>query len=269
MLELLKDTAESVVCVTPNSSRALPGAELLNQVREIMGCPAESAETIEEGIRKVLETEKPPFVAVGSLYMAGELREVFPKVLKQYLRRKAIRGREQLDPEKRMEYSDRITDLILQTEEYANAKTILSYHAVRAEVSLERFHRLAECEGKTLAYPVCMDSETMEAMHPDHPNACRKGAFGIREPDPNCSAIVSPEEIDLILCPCAGFDPQGGRIGMGAGYYDRYLQKCGKSSVFAVAFEAQKLKKAPMEDTDISMDAVITEKKIYKAKGEL
>ena len=86
MLELLKDTAESVVCVTPNSSRALPGAELLKRVREIMGRPAESAETIEEGIRKVLETEKPPFVAVGSLYMAGELREVFPKVLKQYLR---------------------------------------------------------------------------------------------------------------------------------------------------------------------------------------
>ena len=269
MLELLKDTAESVVCVTPNSSRALPSAELLKQVREIMGRPAESAETIEEGIRKVLETEKPPFVAVGSLYMAGELREVFPKVLKQYLRRKAIRGREQLDPEKRKEYSDRITDLILQTEEYAKAKTILSYHAVRAEVSLERFHRIAESEGKTLAYPVCMDSETMEAMHPNHTDACRRGAFGIREPDPNRSAIVPPEDIDLILCPCAGFDPQGGRIGMGAGYYDRYLQKCGKSSVFAVAFEAQKLKRAPMEDTDIPMDAVITEKNIYKAKGEL
>ena len=47
------------------------------------------------------------------------------------------------------------------------------------------------------------------------------------------------------------------------------VKKCGKSSVFAVAFEAQKLKRAPMEDTDIPMDAVITEKNIYKAKGEL
>ena len=263
MLELLKDTAGSVVCVTPNSSRALPGEELLQQVREIMGCPAVSANTIEEGIRKALETDHSPVVAVGSLYMAGELRAVFPKVMKQYLRGKAIHGREQLDPEKRMEYSDRITDRILQTEEYARAKTILSYHAIRAEVTLEHFHRIAESEGKIIAYPVCLDSETMVAMHPEHPDACRKGAFGIREPDPSCSEVVSPEEIDLILCPCAGFDPQGGRIGMGAGYYDRYLKKCSNSSIFAVAFEVQKLKKAPMEDTDMSMDAVITEKKIY------
>jgi 5-formyltetrahydrofolate cyclo-ligase len=50
---------------------------------------------------------------------------------------------------------------------------------------------------------------------------------------------------------------------MGAGYYDRYLQRCRNSRVFAVAFEAQKLIKAPMEDTDIPMDAVITEIKIY------
>lgn len=263
MLELLKDTAGSVVCVTPNNSRALPGEELLQQVREIMGCPAVSADTIEEGIRKALETDQSPVVAVGSLYMAGELRAAFPKVMKQYLRRKGIHGREQLDPEKRMEYSDRITDRILQTEEYVRAKTILSYHAIRAEVTLEHFHRVAESEGKTIAYPVCLDSETMVAMHPEHPDAWRKGAFGIREPEPSCSKAVSPEEIDLILCPCAGFDPQGGRIGMGAGYYDRYLQKCRNSSIFAVAYEVQKLKKAPMEDTDMSMDAVITEKKIY------
>jgi 5,10-methenyltetrahydrofolate synthetase len=263
MLELLKDLAGSVICVTPNSSRALTGEELLQQVREIMGCHAESADTIEEGIRKALETEKPPVIAVGSLYMAGELRSVFPKVLKQYLRRKAIRGREQLAPEKRKEYSDRIVDTILQTEEFARAKTILSYHAVRAEVSLERLHQIAESRGKTIAYPVCLDSETMEARSPNHPDAYRTGAFGIREPDPDSSAMVKPEEIDLVLCPCAGFDPHGGRIGMGAGYYDRYLQRCRNSRVFAVAFEAQKLIKAPMEDTDIPMDAVITEIKIY------
>lgn len=263
MLELLKDSAGSVICVTPNSSRALTGEELLQQVREIMGCHAESADTIEEGIRKALETEKPPVIAVGSLYMAGELRSAFPKVLKQYLRRKAIRGREQLAPEKRKEYSDRIVDTILQTEEFARAKTILSYHAVRAEVSLERLNQIAESRGKTIAYPVCLDSETMEARSPNHPDAYRTGAFGIREPDPDSSAMVKPEEIDLVLCPCAGFDPHGGRIGMGAGYYDRYLQRCRNSRAFAVAFEAQKLIKAPMEDTDIPMDAVITEIKIY------
>lgn len=266
MLELLKDSAGQVVCVTPNSQRAMTGEELLQQVKTIMGCPAAAADSIEEGIRMALSLEKEPIVAVGSLYMAGELREAFPRVLKQTLRKKAIRGRERLDPKQRAEYSDIITEKILQSEAYKNAKNILSYQAVRAEVSLDRLNRIAAEEGKTVAYPLCVDSEHMEARIPEGPDAYRKGAFGISEPDSERSVILPPQKIDLVLCPCAGFDEENGRIGMGAGYYDRFLKDCEKSTVMAVAFEAQKLEKIPMEDTDIAMEIVMTEKSRYDRK---
>lgn len=40
------------------------------------------------------------------------------------------------------------------------------------------------------------------------------------------SELVLPEKIDLVICPCTVFDEEGSRMGMGAGYYDRFLPLC-------------------------------------------
>ena len=94
------------------------------------------------------------------------------------------------------------------------------------------------------------------------PGAWKTGAFGIPEPDPGKSKQVPPEEIDLVLCPCAGFDESGNRVGMGAGYYDRYLPRCKNAAVCAVAFEAQRLEQVYTDEHDRKMDGVITEESI-------
>ena len=96
------------------------------------------------------------------------------------------------------------------------------------------------------------------------PGAWRAGAFGIHEPDPEQSETVPPEEIDLVLAPCAGFDEAGRRVGMGAGYYDRYLPRCRNAAVFAAAFEAQKLEKVFTEQSDRAMDGAVTEEEVYR-----
>ena len=91
------------------------------------------------------------------------------------------------------------------------------------------------------------------------PGGWKTGAFGIKEPDPAQSEWVTPEEIDLVLCPCAGFDDDGNRVGMGAGYYDRYLPQCSNAAIYAVAFEAQRLEQVYTDEHDRKMDGVITE----------
>ena len=89
--------------------------------------------------------------------------------------------------------------------------------------------------------------------------AWRKGPFGIPEPDPEYSEAVAPEEIDLVLCPCSAFDRGHRRLGMGGGYYDRFLGKCVHADIFAVAFAVQEADEVPTEAFDRKIDNVITE----------
>ena len=61
-----------------------------------------------------------------------------------------------------------------------------------------------------------------------------------------------------------GFDEDGGRIGHGAGYYDRYIDRAPDACRVCIAFEAQRLEQVVEEDTDMPMDYVVTEANIYK-----
>ena len=90
--------------------------------------------------------------------------------------------------------------------------------------------------------------------------------FGIMEPVREKSMEIPPEEIDLVICPCTVFDENCGRMGMGAGFYDRYLAKCVNAHIAAVAFEVQKADSIPMEPWDKPMEMVFTEAGIYYKK---
>ena len=93
-----------------------------------------------------------------------------------------------------------------------------------------------------------------------HENWLASGAYGIREPIEALSETVQPEEIDLVIVPCVGFDDHGGRVGHGAGYYDRYLPKLRPDAeTVLVAFEAQRLPDIAMEPTDNRITCCITE----------
>ena len=94
------------------------------------------------------------------------------------------------------------------------------------------------------------------------PGAWKTGAFGIREPDPVQSEYVPPEEIDLVLCPGTVFDEQGNRLGMGSGYYDRFLTGCTRARVFGAAFACQIVENIPKNEWDHPMDKVFTEQQV-------
>lgn len=258
MLELVAPFADRFICVTPDSPRALSGSALSDIIRE-MSISSVSADTIEDGIRLALETEQ-PVIAFGSLYLAGHIRTVFPGQLKAHQRTLALRRRAVLSPGFRATASESICQKILSLDAYKNAKTIFLFRAFRSEPDLSSFAVQAEADGKTLVYPRCTDRTHMLALKPGRD--WETDRFGIPVPVMEQADVMDPAEIDLVLCSCSAFDHEGNRIGLGAGYYDRYLPQCSRAKKLLIAFEAQCMQHVCTEDFDIPMDAVITEERV-------
>lgn len=164
-----------------------------------------------------------------------------------------------MEADERIAASKEITRKIAASDEFRSAGTILIYRAMPDEVDLKYLTEMSEAKGKRICYPRVLSKNRMEALLPPGDEGWQKGKFGILEPDPETSRHIQPEELDLVLCPCTAFDEGGNRMGMGGGYYDRYLPRCGKAVIAAVAFDAQKVETVPVEKTDIPMDMIITE----------
>ena len=105
----------------------------------------------------------------------------------------------------------------------------------------------------------------MAAFLPGGEDAWTTGYCGIQEPVPEKSVLVQPEDIDLVICPCTVFDESCNRMGMGAGFYDRYLERCPNAKVMSVAFECQKTKQVPVNVWDVPMGLTVTELDVYRA----
>lgn len=140
-----------------------------------------------------------------------------------------------------------------------HAQTVFSYLAAWDEVDLSEFHEWASSHGKLLSWPIVYPDGTMKAGIPESNGALITGKFGIQSPDPEKSQIVHPEEIDVVLVPCVGFDHAGNRLGHGGGYYDRYLLRCPRAAKILVAFEVQCLSEVSVSDFDVPMDYIVTE----------
>ena len=188
-----------------------------------------------------------------------------PNDVRPALRKKYILARESLSPAERETYSLRAAERIVSLPEFRRASVVMLYRAVRGELNLDTLPSLPEAAGKRFAYPRCLGPGEMAAMIPA---GWGKGAFGIMEPADG-SETVAPEEIDLVICPGTSFDEDGARLGMGAGYYDRFLPGCVNAVFILAAFEAQRAEKLPQEETDVPMDLIVTEEAVRRIrKGE-
>jgi 5-formyltetrahydrofolate cyclo-ligase len=82
--------------------------------------------------------------------------------------------------------------------------------------------------------------------------------FGTRRPTgPECTP-------DFVLVPLLAFDAQGGRLGYGAGFYDRTLAALPNRFRLGCAFAAQQVDAVPVGPYDIRLDAVATENGIIR-----
>ncbi|MDR2106247.1 MAG: 5-formyltetrahydrofolate cyclo-ligase [Coriobacteriales bacterium] len=178
---------------------------------------------------------------------------------KEPLRRALLARREQLSAQEHRVLSERIVERLMRDEDVLHAQVILSYQAFRGEVDLAAFNAWAQAEGKELAFPLCRDVGIMDAAVPEDADALLTGRFGIVAPDPARSRIIAPDTLDLAIVPCVGFDEHSTRLGMGGGFYDRYLPQCTNAHKLGVAFSFQRVTTPFADPWDTALDRVITE----------
>jgi len=67
---------------------------------------------------------------------------------------------------------------------------------------------------------------------------------------------------DFLLVPLLAFDRRGGRLGYGAGFYDRTLSLLSPRFALGCAFASQEVPEVPMGPHDARLDAVATEREV-------
>jgi len=88
--------------------------------------------------------------------------------------------------------------------------------------------------------------------------ALKVNKFGMLEPIK--SKLYIPE---VMLVPLLAFDSDRYRLGYGKGFYDRYLNKYKNILTVGVAFSFQKHHKLPIDNKDVKLNYILTEKGIY------
>ena len=176
--------------------------------------------------------------------------------------RKVLRQRRQsLAPSLRTAAEQRIITELNNCAVVSSARTVAAFISINGEVSLQRW-LLNAARNHRIALPVidpCSQSRQMTFHEYRAGDALAPNRFGIPEPAPDTPKCKS-RHIDVMLLPVVGFDASGTRLGMGAGYYDRYLGAAKKKPyLLGVAFACQQVERLDRAEWDMPLDAVVTE----------
>ncbi|HLD72457.1 MAG TPA: 5-formyltetrahydrofolate cyclo-ligase [Candidatus Nanoarchaeia archaeon] len=183
------------------------------------------------------------------------------------LREELLKVRGSLSLEEVKIKSKEIIKNVLRFKPFTNSAKTLYYHPRGKEADLMELMNLSLKENKPIFLPKTYSADTSMKIHQikDFNSELELGAYGIKEPKP-----IYPEfprqKLNLIFIPGVAFDLAGNRLGMGRGYYDRFLKDI--SAIKAgIAYEFQIVDRLDAQRHDIPMDFIITEKRIIEIKN--
>jgi 5-formyltetrahydrofolate cyclo-ligase len=156
------------------------------------------------------------------------------------------------------EASSRICEHIIHLPAYRRAGTVMLYYPTPREIDLRSLAETCMRTGRTVCLPRA-DWTTGE-LQPARIARWGEGLTGpirgVPQPLPDAPA-VPPLELDLVIVPGLSFDRTGGRLGRGAGFYDRFL-KAVRAFKVGVCLSEQMVECVPATDADVHLDAIVT-----------
>lgn len=179
-----------------------------------------------------------------------------PEEERAALRREMRQRRRALDAVRQREASLAVCGHLAALPCFGQARTVMAYMACGGEISLLPLLERLLAGGRTLALPRCEGPGRMTARLVRSLHALIPGEYGIPAPGADCP-VLAAEEIDLILVPGTAFGRDGGRIGQGGGYYDRFLPRTDALRV-GVCHDFALLERVPAQAHDQKMDLIVT-----------
>jgi len=186
---------------------------------------------------------------------------------KKKTRQTVLQQRRAFSPTEKAEAEQRMLKFLQSWDVFRQAKTIHIFISKTDEPDTGPIIESAWESGKKVAVP-CVLPDTFELFHSQlksFDNLC-SGALGVLEPFPEGRVAITPESFDLVIIPGVAFDSQGGRLGYGKGYYDRFLEQTAAFRL-ALAFDFQVLEKVPTEKHDVPMNGILTESGIIEVNN--
>lgn len=187
---------------------------------------------------------------------------------KEALRRRLAERRAALSPEERRRAAEQAAVHLFTSPVVQGCRTLMAYASIRDEVDTRPLIARAREHGMRIALPrVIRGERRMEAVWVDASDPLEPGAMGIPEP-PRSRAPADPDELDLIIVPGLGFDLAGGRVGYGAGYYDRFLPLARRAVRVGLTYEACLVTRIPQTAHDQQVDWILTERGLRRAAAD-
>jgi 5-formyltetrahydrofolate cyclo-ligase len=186
---------------------------------------------------------------------------------KAALRGEALAKRRAVQPSARARFTARLVAEGLRLARLWGPSIVSVFHPIGQEPDALALLGVLDAAGFSTALPVVPGHKThltFRLWRPGDPTV--PGAMGIREPPASALAV----EPDLLFVPLACFDRRGHRIGYGAGFYDRTLERLRTHKTIhavGVAYGVCEVAAVPYEAHDQKLDAIVTEQETIFASA--
>lgn len=153
----------------------------------------------------------------------------------------------------------RILARILELPETQAARTVFCFVSHGDEVDTHALIDHLLQSGKRVVIPRILPERRMIAVPFPGWKELVPGTLGIPAP---AGDAAFEGTVDLCITPGLAFTVDGGRLGHGRGYYDRWLAEHAPIITVAPAFECQVVRELPMAAHDVRIDMVATEDRL-------
>lgn len=147
---------------------------------------------------------------------------------------------------------------ILACDAYRKARCIMGYLAFGNELSVDLVLQRALADGKTVAVPLVTSATEMVPALLGGMDAFELDRYGIRSVR-QPAQLLQPQQLDLVLVPGVAFGRDGSRLGMGAGYYDRFLPQAVNAKLMGIAYDALLADSLPRDEYDVVVQLLASE----------